>query len=85
MRSSSVGASSGMAETLRVSAAWEMTADRDRAIPATAARERLNMGILRFNSGKGRRIIVIGRALGSFTLRARQLRCAFRQPPGVLA
>jgi hypothetical protein len=33
-----------MAETLRTSAAWEITVDRDRATPATRARERLNMG-----------------------------------------
>ncbi|MNE16674.1 hypothetical protein D3C80_1096270 [compost metagenome] len=42
-------------------------------------------GILRFNSGKGRRIIVSGWPLGSFTSLNRWLRCAFRQLPGVSA
>ncbi|MCY1403499.1 hypothetical protein D9M71_186830 [compost metagenome] len=42
-------------------------------------------GILRFNSGKGRRIIVIARWHGSFTLPSRRLRCGFRQMHGVLA
>ena len=54
LRISSVGASSGMAETRRVSAAWVVAMDKDRARPATAARSASALRVLRFNSGKAR-------------------------------
>src|SRR5690606_38343048 len=59
---SSVGASSGIADTRSVSAAWEVAIEKVTARPTTAAKVRLIIEVLRCNSGKSPAII---RAAGS--------------------